>query len=86
MARENKLSAVRLHIDSDGEISQGVFYSGLLEHGTFSAGGVHKFDRKVLTDAAVEGKAYMDKPRDFFGTTYVYEVTFKAPVAKTKKK
>ena len=82
LAKENKLNAVRLEIDSDGSITQGMFYSGLLENGSFSAGGMHKFDKKVLTAAAVEGKAYMDKPRDFFGTTYVYEVTFKAPVAK----
>jgi len=85
LAKQNKLSAVRLEIDSDGSITQGMFFSGLLENGSFGAGGMHMFDKKVLTNAAVEGKAYMDKPRDFFGTTYVYETTFKAPVAKGKK-
>jgi len=86
MAKNGKLNAVRLTIDGDETISQGMFYSGQLENGSFGAGGMHKFDKKVLTDVAVEGKAYMDKPRDFFGTTYTYEATFKAPIAKGKKK
>lgn len=86
LAKEKKLNAVRLQFDADGEITSGNFYSPLIDTGQFSAGGMHKFDKQVFTSASIEGKAFMEKPEDFFETKYFYTATFKAPIVATKKK
>jgi len=85
LAKAKKLNAIRLEFDSDGDVGSGVFFSGELEHGQFSGSGMHTFEKTLFTPAAIEGKATIDKPRDFFGTKYEYSVTFKAPVAKATK-
>ncbi len=81
MAQQEKLHAVKLTIDADDEVTTGIFYTNAKPGGQFSASGMHKFEKSVHTAAAIEGKLFMEKPDDFFETTYVYSATFKAPIA-----
>lgn len=85
LAQDKKLNAVKLEIDPEGQVISGVFFTGARQSGQFTAAGMHKFEKRVLTSASIEGKLFMDKPDDFFDTTFVYSATFKAPIAAGKK-
>ncbi len=84
---DKDFSGVQVVFDKDGEIISGSFYSPQFkeQNGQFSATGMHRFDGKV-TASNVDGKLYMDKQDDFFGSTYIYSAKFSVPISEVKEK
>ena len=77
-ARVGKFTGVLVNISPKGEIEQGTFYTAA-EDGYFDASGMHKWEKKTLTNAKVEGKLSAPQGK-FFKTTYAYSATFEAPI------
>jgi hypothetical protein len=77
-ARVGKFTGVLVNISPKGEIEQGTFYTAA-EDGYFDASGMHKWEKKALTNAKVEGKLSAPQGK-FFKTTYAYSATFEAPI------
>jgi len=83
---DKTFSAVQVVFDKDGEIISGNFYSPQFkkQNGSFSATGMHKFEGKV-TASSVDGKLFMDKEDDFFGSTYIYSAKLSVPITQPKE-
>jgi len=43
------------------------------------------FEQVTFDESTIEGKMYTKNPREFFGTTYTYEATFKAAIRRKKE-
>ncbi len=88
LAETGKLNGVQVELNPNGEITSANIYSVQFKktHGSFSATGMHQWEKKTLSDALVEGKLYLKHPDEFFDDTWDYNATFKAPVMPLKKK
>ncbi len=86
LAEQGKLNGIQVEFDPSGEITSGNVYSKELKHHSFSASGMHKWDKKTLSDTAIEGKLYLEHPDDFFDDQWDYSATFKTTVMPAKKK
>ncbi|HYS56122.1 MAG TPA: hypothetical protein VER58_20375 [Thermoanaerobaculia bacterium] len=83
-ARAGKFTGVLVNIGPKGNIDSGTFYTAA-EDGYFDASGMHKWEKKTLTNAKVEGK--LSAPHGtFFKTSYEYSATFEAPIGPAPKK
>ena len=84
--KEGKLHGIQVTFNKKGKPSNGSLYHNAFEGGTSSMFASHiLFKPKVLSDKTISGKVQMDKPNDFGGVTYDFNVTFSAPVQSEPK-
>jgi len=87
LAENGKLNGIQVEFDPKGEITSANIYSEQFKktHGSFSATGMHQWEKKTLSNTLIEGKLYLKHPDEFFDDTWDYTATFKAPVMAVKK-
>jgi len=85
LARKDKFTGVQATITPKGEVSTGTIYTAA-EDGYFDAIGMHKWEKKSQTPAAIAGKLSTDKEHKFFKTSYAYSAEFSAPIGPQPKK
>lgn len=87
LAEKGKLNGLMVQFDAEGSIVSGDIYCEQLKEtfGTFTATGMHEWDKKTLTDSAIEGTLYTKKLSHFLETMWEYTATFSAPVKAAEK-
>lgn len=79
LARKGKFTGVQAGISPLGNVSSGTIYTAA-EDGYFDAVGMHKWEKKSLSDSSIAGKLSTPEPSHFFKTTFAYSATFQAPI------
>lgn len=84
MAREGKLHAVELRIDSDKQVTSGTLLHEAFAkfQGSVSATGMHRFDATAFDGKTAAGKLATSRPSDFRDIPFSYSATFEAPIAR----
>ncbi len=69
----------------EGADSGTLYHPGLKDYSlsTRSTIGTYLYTSEVLDANTVAGRLYMEKPHDFFGRVYFFDVTFRAPISRT---
>jgi hypothetical protein len=78
----NDLKAVEIVFDSKGQIISGEFRHPVK---SFSATGMHEYTKEASPAGTIAGRLKTSKPGEFFGTTYSYDATFSATIARREK-
>jgi hypothetical protein len=86
MADAGKLHAFEITIDTEGKpISTSFRHGGFTKASPSGLSSEDVFEKKTFDGKTVEGRYKSAKPHDFFGTTYSFDVTFKADITRKAK-
>ena len=84
--KEGKLHGLQVTISKEGEPLSGALYHKAFQNGALSMSlGGALFEPNVFNDKTVSGKVRMEKPMEFSGVTFDFDVTFSAPVQQEPK-
>jgi hypothetical protein len=86
MADAGKLHAFEITFDAEGKpISTSFRHGGFTKASPSGLSSEDVFEKKTFDGKTVEGRYKSAKPHDFFGTTYSFDVTFKADITRKAK-
>ncbi len=86
MADAGKLHAFEITFDADAKpISTAFRHNGFEKASPSGLSSEDVFEKKTFDGKTVEGRYKSAKPHEFFGTTYSFDVTFKADIARKAK-
>lgn len=82
MARDGKLHALELTINSDKQVTSGTLLHEAFAkfQGSVSATGMHQFDSKTFDGKTAAGKLSTSRPSDFQDIAFQYSSAFEAPI------
>jgi len=86
MADAGKLHAFEITFDADAKpISTSFRHDGFKQASPSGLSSEDVFEKKTFDGKTVEGRYKSAKPHEFFGTTYSFDVSFKADIARKAK-
>jgi hypothetical protein len=86
MADAGKLHAFEITFDADAKpISTSFRHKGFTKASPSGLSSEDVFEKKTFDAKTVEGRYKSAKPHDFFGTTYAFDVSFRAEVTRKAK-
>src|ERR1019366_7959616 len=86
MADAGKLPALEITIDAEGKpISTAFRHNGFKQASPSGLSSEDVFEKKTFDGKTVEGRYKSAKPHEFFGTTYSFDVMFKADITRKVK-
>jgi hypothetical protein len=86
MADAGKLHAFEITFDADAKpISTSFRHDGFTKASPSGLSSEDVFEKKTFDGKTVEGRYKSAKPHEFFGTTYAFDVAFKADITRKAK-
>ncbi len=79
LARDGQATAIEIVIDADRQPISGAIFAKAFE-GMVSATGMHLFEPEKFEQKWISGRLKMESPHSFQDVTFVYDLTFSAPI------